>query len=607
MKELSKEIFGETPAYFNNALVNALNKEEKPVKHKRFTFVLIAAVLIFALACTALAVGLNRNAKYEAMKIARDTLMTRYGITNDTIAFFESDITTEDGAFSIVFHAVKFNFDAIGEYVVRIKDGEEVAASWTHDDVDPSVYASGQLDAAVWGPVQLEAALAVERAYRANQAAINQEHAGEWTLEELAAMDQVYADASSLGIDIWVMRVAPSADDITKADAYDMAKEAIIQKYGVTMETLEKYDYSFEYLKYQSNEEPTYRFYITLEHGNANQEFFIVSISSPSGTVVECDWLVDPKYRTLPTGSLVAYEDAIREFVKDKALAEQTVASQADISKRIIEAGYGKYLDGKQYILPGDSDITEQDALEAAKAAMFDTYGFTDETLSLFASSQSFQLLNQQPAWVIVYNPTRDNKWLIEWYDKLGTYEVILVADTGEINQISWSLQEERGSIEYTEHTWGQSQAFDATMLHYLQQIYDESKLVLQKYEEMFEETLTVPSWTMEELAAYDQLFRDAGFDATRYRHGLPDQKAIPLEEAIQIAMRALKEEYSVTDIQFEGAYMETEYWVAEPDQPTWRIRYFIMDDGRQDDYGVLVNAYTGEIVNIGYTGMGNG
>lgn len=607
MKELSKETFGQTPVYFCNALVNALNKEDKPVKHKRFTFVLVAAVLIFALACTALAMGLNNSARYTAIKIARDTIMKEYGITTDTLAFFDQSVTTGDGAWTVVFSPVKFNFDAIGQYTVRVEDGKASVASWTHDGVDAAVYASGQLDAVVWGPVQLEAVLEIERAYRANQTTMNRENTGEWTLEDVAAMDQIYAEASAMGIDVWVMHVAPTAGDISQDDAYEMAKEAVVQKYGISKEALAKYDYYVEYLKYQNDEEPKYRFYMTKKHENDKQENILVSISSPSGTVNECYWLSDPEFRTLPAGSLVGYEDAVREFVEEKAFASQSVANKAEISKRIIEAGYGAYIEDRQYGIPGDMDITEQDALKVVNEAMRTTFGFTGETLAFFSHTQSFLEMDNQSVWVITYGPEQDNNWLIEWRDKLGTYEVVLAADTGEIEQITWSLQDTRGNTKYTEHTWGQSQAFDAIMLQYLMQIYNTSKPVLQKYDEMFKETLAVPDWTMEELAEYDQRFRDAGFDVNIYRHGLPDQKSIPVDEAIQIVRKALSDEFGITKTRFELAYIQTEYWIIDPIQPEWRIRCFFMDDGRQDDYGVSVNAYTGEVMSIGYIGMGNG
>lgn len=51
------EIFGEVPARFDACIADALRQEEKPMKRKKIPALVFAALLIFALACTALAVA----------------------------------------------------------------------------------------------------------------------------------------------------------------------------------------------------------------------------------------------------------------------------------------------------------------------------------------------------------------------------------------------------------------------------------------------------------------------------------------------------------------------------------------------------------------------
>ncbi len=603
MKALdNRSLYGEMPQSVQTVVANALQTEvnEMAFRKKRAVATLLAALVLIALACTALAITLGRT-QYDAAKAARKAVMEQYGLTPETITLFEEEKSEENGVWTVVFRPWKYNPDAIGTYTVTVEEGKEPVAAWTHDGT--AVTGEG-LDANVWGPSQLEEVLALERAhYAPGEEFADPYDIFDW-LEKAAKRDQMLIDA---GLDVFVVNLLPGPDDIPPEEAIATAKRAIREKYGISEESLAQWEIHMMFLKYQDKDEPVYR--ISSGAVQDNTGSLDVWLYSPSGKIGHCVWSVEPEYRTLPDGSLKGYEEAVKEFIKEGAFAVRPPAEKAEIAARIVEAGYGEYLEGMTYAAPGAEDLGEADALAAAAKALESAYGFTDETLKLFETTASLLLEDGERIWRVAYKPPRDEGILMQHgrygNDMVGEYSVTLAANDGAVKQTFWSLEAERGDTVYTESTWGQAPAYDARILSWLLKL-DEARAAIAAQYGNEQDDLATP-WPLEAAAAHDQLFRDAGFDPDVYPNGLPGEGDIPLEEALAAVKQALKDEFQFTDERLKESTYVPSFFVNDPEKPVWCVTIYRIVDGYQDTHVVWVDARTGEIVNTAYMAVGNG
>lgn len=93
------------------------------------------------------------------MQTANNALMGRYGLTSPCFGLFDTEITHYgDAAIVRYIPRSRPHPSLTGEYVVLITH-EDVHALWTHDDVDPSLWQSGDLNSPAWGVKQLTAYL----------------------------------------------------------------------------------------------------------------------------------------------------------------------------------------------------------------------------------------------------------------------------------------------------------------------------------------------------------------------------------------------------------------------------------------------------------------
>lgn len=609
MKKLSKASFGTTPVHFEVVLGRALQEERQPMKRKHYRAIVVMAVLIIAMACTALAVTLGQSAKFSKVQAAREAVMEKYGLTVDTMGIFTADATQRDGAWTIVFSPLKYTTQGVGQYTVVLSEDGAAEASWTYDDTDPAVYASGSLDAEVWGQAQLEAAQAVSRAYYENYFAMESTGAAEMDdmaqLERRAQVDQVLYDAQRQGMDVFVLNLVPGAEDLTPMEAVALAKQAVTDKYGVPVEALDQYAHTLSFLKYQSDDEPMYR--ISLGHYGEDSRLFYVSFGidlfSPSGEIYACKVGCPLENWTLPDGPLDAYQEAVREYMEEGAFDLRAPAEKAEIAARMEAAGFGEYLEGRRYIEPEADDLPEADALLAAEAALVECCGFTEDTLPLFSPIVSMQQLESGRAWVLSYSPAKTDDWPWDFAEKMGDYQIILDAQ-GTLLEAAWSLEESRDSAAYTARTFGRAKAYDTSLLPYVQALLKASEPLYAKYHTVYE----ILTWSLEDSAAHDQLFRDAGFNPDYYPNGLPVQGDLTEEAAIEAAKEALQKEFGVTAERLETAIIEPAFHVNDPERHVWYLRVFLYDGGHQDNFDITLDAVTGEIINIEYdTGVGNG
>ena len=217
-------------------------------------------------------------------------------------------------------------------------------------------------------------------------------------------------------------------------------------------------------------------------------------------------------------------------------------------------------------------------ALTAAKEALSGRYALTDDMLSLFHLDTTTDASDGQPVWIIAYNPVDDDnpgeadwRWLDTLSKKLGRYQVRVRQADNTVVQVEWSLDGQTASDTYTENNWAQADAYDAHILPWVLSLLRANAPILARYPEDQTEWFSV-----QDAAAYDQAFRDAGFNDPVYNHGLPKASDLTEEQALQCARQAMREAYSLSDEQLNAYTLKASYLLDQGG--TWQINFFSGD-----------------------------
>lgn len=100
-------------------------------------------------------ITVQQDSRAEAVHLARQAVMEKYGLTLHTLGVFRDDCQlTETGWVVRFFTTGLINRRLAGEYTVEKSNGF-ISVSWTHDDVDQAVYADGSLNRVAWGHRQI--------------------------------------------------------------------------------------------------------------------------------------------------------------------------------------------------------------------------------------------------------------------------------------------------------------------------------------------------------------------------------------------------------------------------------------------------------------------
>lgn len=224
------------------AVLQAVRKEERPVKKLSTTFILIAAIV--CLSVTALAAGLVFSSRVDAAKLAEKAMADTYGVTDTMLStFFNRTVSeTADGGTTVVYAGIDFLRDVLGEYTVSVKDGA-AAALWSHDGESTS----GLFDAEAWGKEQLEEMLrtAAERhdlgAFAEKAKAVT----GSVTPVVTPAATPT-ADHETVSANETEALAAAKASSYSEEDLLALAKDAVVSVYQLSDEQAQRLQFVFE-------------------------------------------------------------------------------------------------------------------------------------------------------------------------------------------------------------------------------------------------------------------------------------------------------------------------------------------------------------------------
>lgn len=269
-----------------NAVLQRIQKGEPTMKQNKRSVGLILVAALLLVTVGAIATTLLFTARYDAGKLADETLLNQYGITPKMMSVLHREIIeNEDGSATVLYEAlepdVRQGKNPIGIYTVSVEKGK-ATANWTLDGQDTSA----GLEATAWGPEQLT--LYVEdyagtRHFMKDHGLLAESYEiGAIPYEDWQAAEDA-KKAEVLG-----------AAKITVAEARSIAKAALVESYQMTdvqADLLIIYEGEDDQTSYEMlNGRPVVKLVFHLSQGTEWMEkdgIYVVTINMETGAVEE--------------------------------------------------------------------------------------------------------------------------------------------------------------------------------------------------------------------------------------------------------------------------------------------------------------------------------
>ncbi len=207
---------------------------------KKLSLGLVLAIVLVLMATAAYAVSnIMRTPASDAVTRGRQAIMEKYSLPPETMGLFFAKESEENGVWTITLYGNQAVPEKLlGEYTAVV-EGEKITASWSHDDVDKALWENGEFSAPVWGHKQLTA-------YLKDQAA-----ADEFIMAAGFDVHPMQTPAPlNPGEHHWcdeiVTDAEPGDNDLTMAEALDIAKAALIEEFGFVKEDFENEQFTFQ-------------------------------------------------------------------------------------------------------------------------------------------------------------------------------------------------------------------------------------------------------------------------------------------------------------------------------------------------------------------------
>lgn len=615
MKTMDNErIYGKMPERIDMVVQGALAGEARPARSRRLSVVLVALVLMLALACTALAVTLTRSAQSEATQRAREALYDAYGFTPQTLGLFSPYAEAGRDGYEVIFTPIKYA-KQLGSYEVALPEEGATEVRWTYDDADLTAMEGGGLDSAIWGPAQIERALALDEAYMAKLVEMRERAGGydAWTLEERAELDAMLADAGyhERGTSV---NSLPLEEHMQPEAAVALARETFTREFGLEDEALDAYQQVLYFRHNTADDAYSYQVNYSrvpeaFQDASDNEreisrETYYMTIDAATGEPVYYGWVGPPEAARLPDGPLQNRKAAVLSFMNARAFDLLGHEEKALLAARLAETSYGReLLSDLHYEIPRAEDIDEAAALDMALAAIEAKYGLTREMVDAFMTVQmSYQQVAGYPAWVLAMREDFTDEVVSRYRGKIGKYRVVIAAETGEVRVVRWSL-DGLPQTAYDDANWPEAPLlWDADIFARALALRDAVDALAAEYPGQ-------TRWDNETyLQRWNTLYREAGYDRTAYDLAVPGPEDLTREAAVEVAKEAFCETFDKTRAEIDTYRVaHVLFSVADPERAVWRIDLYGTQVGVEDTYRAVLDGRTGEILEIEYVAQGNG
>lgn len=219
-----------------------VEKGEKKVKSNLTKCIVIALIVVMCMSTVAVAaMVLNYSPSVSALKRAREAVMEKYGLTQTTLGLFNYEMSMTEDAYIIEFRSDVLNEErqeVAGCYTVIVPENGEISVTWSHDDVDPALWQSGDMNASVWGQPQLETFLR-DRTNAGTveyHVIVNEGMTGHATPTPMPVMDEMEL------VEVRVETIAPAEGDLQENEVRELASAAFADTYDLTEAELAQVD-----------------------------------------------------------------------------------------------------------------------------------------------------------------------------------------------------------------------------------------------------------------------------------------------------------------------------------------------------------------------------
>lgn len=215
-----------------NTLASLPNGERRTEMKKLAAVILVAVLALGSVA--ALAAGLLFADRVDAAQLADAALYEKYGITGAMQTYFSRNMQENDDGSAVVTYTGFGDFAyVLGTYTVNIAGGKAEAV-WSREGES----IEGGLDASAWGAPQLEIALEINRETHSlgevyEKALAHAKAAGETKWEAPVPQENLPPNGYQSWPDYYRTQALPVMA-IAPKDALVLAKDAIVQRYGLT-------------------------------------------------------------------------------------------------------------------------------------------------------------------------------------------------------------------------------------------------------------------------------------------------------------------------------------------------------------------------------------
>lgn len=482
-------------------------------------------------------------------KVSRETLVEKFGFSNETFAFFSRTISfskSEDSTTSlwIVTYTPKQFAERVGTYEVRVlaATGKVQSANWSLASEAKAVMQPDNWSADIWDPKLIDRLTSFQQTYEQKRVAMETQLGDyvSWSIADKAALDQIYAD-EQYPMGDQVISILPGSKDVTEEEAVQFAADCIAAKYAIDPIALNQYSKRESFLKIPGHEEKLWIIEYWKYEGTEDENY-IVEFRSPSKSVQLCQ----------------LYKSGI-------ALASETKSVNIEVDPT-----------------PAPASISKDQACKTAWDEMKSTYGF-DEGVYCYFNVQVEETDNPS-VWNISFTSNSYNP------AKVGTYRINVDRIKGDVVSTAWDLE-----VEYRKQgprdPWRSAELWSAYEYNQYAQLRQAAKAIVAQAGDQW-------SLSFEQQAQYDGLYRQAGYDRTEYYHGLPGEFDLSQDAATQIAKDAVCKKYKIDHSLVDQSVITYEFDVSDEMLYIWRIRILVSGESEMM-YSIEIDSRTGEILKM--------
>ena len=300
----------------------------------------LAVILITLIIGTALALGITFSIRYQIQRQAAEAVKSTYDLTDEMLDLFTYKRENTEKGWIASFEANAIHQKELGFYTVEKEADGTLSVTWSHDNADQELVASGELTSPAWGAKQLARIIPFYRQHMDRWK--NVQNMDDLTLEEKAELDAPLLEVQEIGL---LINIMPEKDDIPVETAKEIARNAITEKYGVSEEVLAKKNISVSFYLYGGTDRREY--WISMDDPDLNDSY-VVYVSSPDGHATRCRWMVSEENRTLYSSTTVGGNPNSGQDVSEQGLMEVNEALKEDYTHNGVKYFFLDSLSGNQ-------------------------------------------------------------------------------------------------------------------------------------------------------------------------------------------------------------------------------------------------------------------